>query len=260
MKMIILAAGEGRRLRPLTDNKPKCLVELCGEPLLEWQLSAARGAGLDDFVIVGGYLAEQLRRPGVRVIENLHYGTSNMVVSLFCAEAHFDSMFTLSYGDIVFDTETLELLLESGAPISVVVDKNWYSYWKLRFDDPLSDAESLRLDRQGNIQDIGQPEKEIKRIEGQYIGLMSFRESGVDILKKAYKVALEADRRGLDPFGCGRPLSNMYMTDFLQGIIALGYPVRAIPVSGGWLEIDSLRDLTVAEELIKEGRLSNTVA
>ena len=64
MKAIILAAGQGTRLRPLTNDKPKCLVELANKPLLDHQLSVLRYTGINDIHVVAGYRAEQLNRSG----------------------------------------------------------------------------------------------------------------------------------------------------------------------------------------------------
>ena len=76
MKAIILAAGVGERLRPLTDHKPKCLVELGGVPLLNRQINTLKSKGIVDITVVAGYLAEQIHKiPGIRVILNSKYET-----------------------------------------------------------------------------------------------------------------------------------------------------------------------------------------
>jgi len=253
--MIILAAGQGERLWPLTDTCPKCLVELGGRSLLDWQLRAAQSVGIKDVVVVGGYRAEQLERPGIKLIVNPEYQATNMVYSLFCAQDEFGDEFILSYGDIAYSSAVLRALLDDSTTIGVVVDRDWQSYWEIRFDDPLRDAESLRLGDQGRILSIGQKEEEIERIEAQYIGLIAFRGSGVAALKQAYRVAREADQADQMPFGGVRSLATLYMTDMLQGMIDLGYSVSAVTVHGGWVEIDNLHDLKVAEQAIADRRL-----
>lgn len=256
MRLIVLAAGQGERLRPLTDDRPKCLVELAGETLLDRQLRVAREMGLADIVVVAGYRAEQLHRPGIAVVVNEHYATTNMVRSLFCAERFFGEGFVLSYGDIAYAPGVLRRLLGDSSPVAVAVDCDWRRYWEMRFVDPLRDAESLRTDGDGRIVSIGRKETEIERIEAQYIGLLALRGRGVDMLRDAYRAAEESARLGRGPFDRDVPLQRLFMTDLLQGMVDLGYPVAAVPIDGGWVEVDSLSDLHLAERLVAAGRLA----
>ena len=254
--MIILAAGQGRRLRPLTDSRPKCLLELGGRSLLDRQMEAAHAAGVDEVIVVGGYMAEQLRRPNLRLVLNPNYETTNMVATLFCAEGLFGSGFIMSYGDIAYGPALLRTLLADSSSVGVVVDRDWRDYWAMRFDDPLSDAESLRIDDSGQIQSIGQPVTDIDSVDAQYTGLVAFRDSGVSALRQTYAMAQADDESGRFPFNGRGPLAMLFMTDLLQGMIDLGYPVCAVPVRRGWLEIDSLGDLTLARRLVAEGALA----
>lgn len=251
MRLIILAAGQGTRLRPLTDHAPKCLVKLHNKPLLDYQVEAAQQAGIEEIIVVGGYLSEQLHRPGIQVIENTAYEKTNMVYSLFCAEAFFKDRFILAYGDIVYSPKVLQLLCQTEHDAAIVVDKDWLPYWSRRFDDPLSDAESLRINNEGLITSIGQKETDIKNIQAQYIGLMAFQNAGIDALRKTH----DAAQKGKKPFSDKSHYPNLYMTDLLQGMIDLSYALHPVSIQGQWLEIDSLSDLEIAEKLSKDGRL-----
>jgi choline kinase len=256
MRMIILAAGQGTRLAPLTVNRPKCLVELQGRPLLDWTLAAARTAGIHDVVVIGGHCIDRLRGYDVTLVENPEYATTNMVRTLFRAAELFGDGFVMSYGDIAYAPGVLDALLRSPDDTCVAVDRDWRGYWERRFDDPLSDAESLRIADGKRLVSIGQRPASLDEIEAQYIGLAAFRGEGVEALREAYRQAATDDAAGRPPFGGLRSLDRLYMTDLLQGMIDMGFPVAAVPIRGGWVEIDSRRDLDLAEELVAAGRLA----
>lgn len=233
-RFIILAAGTGTRLRPLTKNLPKCMVPLHGIPLIQWQVQAARKAGFKDIIVVAGHYHENLKVPGTRMILNPHFASTNMVASLLCATDFFGDSFIMSYGDIVCHPLVIQKLLDSPHDISVVIDLGWKEYWQQRFTTILSDAESLQFNQQGEITSIGQPVSEISEIQGQYIGLVKFQGNGVKQLLNH----TDAEK-----------INTMYMTDLLYGLIKKGCPIHAVPVKRNWLEIDSLSDLKLAETL-----------
>ena len=86
MNIIILAAGQGTRLRPYTNHLPKCLVNIDGESLLERQIEIIRSCGLNKIYVVTGYCAEKLKTFPIIKIFNPLFESTNMVSSLFCAE------------------------------------------------------------------------------------------------------------------------------------------------------------------------------
>jgi L-glutamine-phosphate cytidylyltransferase len=250
--MIILAAGQGTRLRPLTDDRPKCLVPLQGKPLLEWQIEAAHAEGIFDITVICGYRADQLKNYPVRLVPNPRFETTNMVRSLFCARDHFGQGLVMSYGDIVYSRAVLRRVLESNEAIGVTVDEAWRSYWEERSDDPLKDAETLRIRPDGSLADIGQKPRNMDEIQAQYIGLVAFRDGGVRAMTETYDT-LEKD--AANPFGGPRNLDQLYMTDLLQGLISEGRRLAAVPIRRGWVEIDNPRDLEVATRYAAAGGL-----
>jgi choline kinase len=242
-KLIILAAGEGTRLRPLTDDRPKCMVEIKGKPLLDLQIQTAKSCGIETIVIVRGYLQHKITRTDVIYCENKKYDSTNMVESLWCAENEITEDVIISYGDILFEKSVLELLLKSNHDISVVVDHDWKSYWQKRSDNPIDDAESLKLDESGFITDIGQKITNIDEPDAQYIGLTRFRDSGIEQFKKQY-YKLSNNKKNMNK------IKNIYMTDLLQSIIDDRLPVASVGINRKWIEIDTLSDLEFAKNNI----------
>jgi choline kinase len=253
MRLIILAAGQGSRLRPLTDDRPKCLVMVGGKSILERLLETAHDVGITDIVIVGGYRADTLRQYGLPIVINDRFTETNMVHSLFCAAKHFGEGFVLSYGDIFYRPDILRRVAEEKALISVAVDEHWQPYWARRFDNVLDDAETLRIE-DGRIVEIGGKPSSINEIEAQYLGLLAFRGEGVAQLRSAYTTAREEAAAECLKFGRAKSLDGMYVTDLLQGMADRGVVLNPVRVHGGWAEIDTKSDLELAEHLMAEGR------
>lgn len=249
MNAIILAAGKGERLRPLTENKPKCLVSLFGKTLLEWQVETFHNQGIHDITIVTGYKSDLIKNPELKKIENKNYDSTNMVETLFCAQSELKESTIVSYGDILFDKEILKKLVNDTNDFSVVVDENWYDLWKLRFKNPLDDAESLKFDDNLFLQSIGQPVKKIEEIQSQYIGLMKFQNEGISKLKSSYQNAKEISKKESNPLNPKINFEKSYMTDLLNYLIKIGTKIKAVKISGGWLELDSMDDYELYQNL-----------
>lgn len=241
MKAIILAAGMGVRLRHLTENKPKGMLEFNGKSLIEHLLVTLRRCGIDDIVIVRGYMAEKIDFPGVKYYLNKYYDKTNMVETLFCTEGELTDEVIVTYADIIYEVGVLKEIMESNHEISVIVDDNWKEYFKARLGgNPLADAESLVYDERGLIKEIGGQNPEIDDVQGQYIGLMKFKGQGIQILKDVYHKA--RDEYWDKPWRSGKKFQNAYMTDLLQEIIDSGAKVHPVRIKNGWLEFDTVED------------------
>lgn len=248
IKAIILAAGEGTRLRPYTLERPKCLVEVDNKSLLDRQLQVLSSTGVAPIVIIGGYKAEMLLRDGIKMKINSRYAKTNMVWTLFCAEDELEGDVIISYGDIVYSQEVLQSLLASDADIAVTIDLEWESYWRARNEEPLDDAETLKMHLDGRIYEIGHKPKSLDEIEGQYMGLIKLTQKGINELKDVFQKARDSGNL------LGKPVENAYMTDLLQALINENYQVQSVPVKAGWVEVDTVSDLhskTTKNRLIK---------
>ena len=123
IKVIILAAGRGSRLTPLTDDKPKCLVKLFGKSLLEWQIEKFKKFGINDISVVTGYKKELISFDGIKIYHNKNFEKTNMIETLFCAKKEINETVIVSYGDIIFEDNVLQKLIESKDDFSVIIDK-----------------------------------------------------------------------------------------------------------------------------------------
>jgi len=233
MKAIILAAGRGSRMKNLTDEKPKCLVELRGKPLLEWQLAALREAGVEDIAIVTGYKRELLVENGLVEFHNSRWAETNMVSSLACAEVWLQSEpCIVSYSDIFYDASAVESLLKSTASLAVTYDPHWLKLWEKRFSDPLLDAETFRINRDYSLAEIGNKPTSVKEVCGQYMGLLRFTPEGWAEVVRI--------RSNLPNSECDRT----HMTGTLQRVIEEErVKIIGIPYEKAWGEVDSEDDL-----------------
>ena len=241
MRVIILAAGKGSRLHPYTEDKPKCLVELEGRPILDYQLSIFDKIGIKNRVIVAGYLEDLIKRDGLKKIVNAKYDTTNMVYSLFCARDYFDDDIIISYGDIVYSEYVLRKLIDSDAEVSVVVDKDWERLWSMRMEAPENDVESMKI-RDGKVVELGKPVTDITEVEGQYIGLVKIRKDFLSNMQELYDDLCQQSQT--DITDC----ENMYMTSFIQMIIGRYKNVKPVFIQGGWAEVDTVSDIAAYAE------------
>jgi len=121
MKAVILAAGIGSRLRPITNLKPKCMVKVAGKPILEYQLGAYAKAGIEQIIIIAGYKSNTIREYcrkidycNVKIIENSEYSSTNNMYSLYLAREDIDGKpFILSNGDVAVDAKMVAGLAQS---------------------------------------------------------------------------------------------------------------------------------------------------
>lgn len=242
MRAVILAAGRGSRLGSLTDERPKCLVELRGRPLLERQIEALTSAGIEEIAIVTGYQAGRLAGYSDTRFHNRRWDETNMVRSLgAAAEWLAAGPCLVAYSDIFYSPETVRALAEEDtAPIAIAYDPDWRRLWEARFEDPLSDAESFRLDLERSVTEIGARTSSLDEIEGQYMGLLRFTPQGWR--------AVEELLDGL-PAEAGDRLD---MTGLLSRLIDRGLKIRAVPCVGPWGEVDQPSDIAHYESMAVE--------
>ena len=232
LKALILAAGLGSRLSPITDDRPKSLVPVNGKPILLNQIDCLLANGIIDITVISGYRADVLesavntRHKGINIIESVDYASTNNMYSAYLARgAMAGSPFLMMNADVFFDACVIEALLKFSHEDAIVTDIGTYL------------EESMKVvEKDGRLVEIS---KQIppERALGSSIDVYKFSPAG----GKAFfdKCAEYIEQRGEL-----KKWSEVALNDILPS-----QDFRACPLAGRWFEIDDLDDLKAAEAL-----------
>lgn len=245
MRAVILAAGRGSRLGHLGDDRPKCLIELEGQPLIQRQIATLRRGGVDEIGVVRGYRAEMIDFPGLSYFANERWAETNMVMSLAAAAAWLRSgPVIVSYADIFYRSELVHGLATAPGQLVISYDRAWRRLWTRRFADPLADAETFRMNAAGQLLEIGGKTTRIEDIQGQYMGLLKFTPPAWSAVETLLSTLDAPIRDRLDVTGLLRRL--------LTGKELL---IDTFGTDGQWGEIDNPEDAALYQSMIREGEL-----
>ena len=237
MKAVILSAGQGKRLLPLTADSPKCILPIRGQTLIEWQIDELAKCGVNQVTVVLGYRADKVERilrsrygtNRVRTVYNAAYAVSDNLVSCWAARDEMNKDFVLLNGDTLFEAAVLKRLLEAdNRPVTVVVSqKNEY------------DADDMKVELDGcQLTKIG---KDLipDQVDGESIGMILFRGRGPMMFREAINNALRD------------PASQMKWYLSVIDEMARKIPVWTCAVRGlQWCEVDYRADLEQAEKVV----------
>lgn len=236
-KAIILSAGQGKRLLPLTEDRPKCLIPLGRRTLLGWQVESLYQNGIRQIIVVVGFQAnkveeelKQLARPGLTLntIFNPFYTVADNLGSVFMARHEMNEDFLILNGDTIFEPALLaKVLQQASTPVTVTIDQ------KTQYDD---DDMKVQLDglRLLNIS----KKLPLDIVTGEAIGLHCFRGKGPGIFVQA----VENEMRSPDG------LKAFYLSVVAK--LAQGGHVAVAPIVGmKWGEVDFPPDVERARSL-----------
>jgi choline kinase len=230
---VILSAGQGKRLSPLTDARPKCLVPIAGRPILEWQMRSLEAAGVDEITVVTGFCADAVDAmvmttnvaADVRTIYNPFFTVADNIGSCWAARDLIGSDTLLLNGDTLFEPEIASRVLEQAqAPISVTIDRK-ESY----------DSDDMKILRDGDrLTSIGKTLE--LPVDGESIGMIRFQGDGGARFVAKMRKALNDEAT----------LRRWYLSIIDE--LAQEGGVGVVSIEGlAWNEIDFPRDLPIAE-------------
>lgn len=238
LKALILSAGQGKRLLPLTADRPKCAITLYGQSMIEWQIDELLGCGVEDICVVLGYGADKAEKllelrygqGRIRTLFNPFSSVSDNLASCWIAREEMREDFILLNGDTLFEFPVLEKLLDSPPyPITVTIDR------KNRYD---ADDMKVILDGERLVR-IGK-NLPSDRVQAESIGMLLFRGEGPGLFRRSVEEALR------EPTA----LKRWYLSVIDE--LAQLKPVWTCCIQGlAWGEVDCPADLEHAEDVVR---------
>ena len=249
---VVIAAGVGSRLLPITSELPKCMLEVQGQTMLRRALGTFLDLGITRSVVVGGYKSENLQLPDrCNLVLNHQYRSNNILHSLAYAREsmHGAGSTLVSYSDIIFRKQVVERLLNTNnADIAIVVDQAWPARYESRLLHPLPEAEAAQFDEVQQLRTIGKgllSAGNDTRCWGEFIGMMKLTQRGQELFWGVFD-DVNSNLGPEDPFQRASVWRLAYVTDLLQELVDRGVDVHCTLIQGGWLEIDTTEDYETA--------------
>jgi phosphoenolpyruvate phosphomutase len=245
-RAIVLAATRGSALGPLTEDRPKCMVEIQGQPLLRRLTRTLRQSGIRDVAVVRGYAKEAVDLPNLTYIDNDAFATTGEAASLATAIDRLKGDTVIAYGDIMFRRYILDALLDIDGDIVLAVD----AMWNERTDRSESSGRDLiRCSRPFSpsfIEDdpvlfetIVADKADADDCTGEWIGVARLTAAGATLV-----------RAELEVMGKDCSLQNADLATLFARLAANGNAPRIQYVSGHWLDVNDAFDLARAREFL----------
>jgi choline kinase len=237
-RALILGAGQGSRLLPLTEKMPKCLLDLSGRSMLEWQLRGLAENGVPEVVVVTGFHPElveaELRRVAppdmrVRTLYNPFYKLADNLASCWMARAELQGSCLILNGDTLFEPAIAKRLFAApAAPITVTIDRKG-DY----------DADDMKVETDGDrLRAIGKT-LEAQRVNGESIGFLRFEADGAALFVE------ELERTMRTPQG-----PALWYLSAINRLASAGADIRVASIEGlEWGELDYPADLVQVRSL-----------
>jgi choline kinase len=244
MKAIIIASGRGERLGALTDERPPCMLEVAGRPVLHHQIEALRFWGIDDVVVIRGHCREAVEGPDVRYVDDVAFAEHGALGSLFAARRELVGDVIVSDGEVLYHPDAVATLLRSPALGTLLVDRRW----RRSAENDGGATELCRSTRDGVVVEVGRNLRPIGTLSA-FVGLARFRPAMTARLYAGYE---RASARGDDlPFGHARSLRAAGLMDLFHDLIDRGDVLSSVPIDAGWRGLGTARDVESAHLVLQ---------
>ncbi len=237
---VVLATSRGTPLGEITEDMPKCMVDVKGQPLLNHLSKLFRDAGVAPITVVRGYRKEAIDLPGFDYVDNDAFADTGEIGSLDLVGNRLEGECLVIYGDVLFRRFILDDLMDSPHDITIVVDGNAKmgegDVADLVFcDAPYSGADALAGREFAVLSEIGR-ELAAETAHGEWIGLMRLTARGGEILSKEIAAAHESEEK-----------ADLRIPDLLHRIVTKGGKIGVLYISGYWMDVDTIADLARAQ-------------
>ena len=247
MKAIFIAAGKGSRLGTLTNDLPKPLVDVNGKSIIERQINLLYKKNINDIVIVTGYKKEKFTFKNIEYVFNSNFLTDEQAGSLMRAREKFSGDILIMFGDILFDEQILEQVLNVNDHIAIAIDKNWKKSYLERNDNPIDKADKVLLKNNKIVQvSAKQIDADLNEDTGELLGIMKLSSEGSKILIEHYE---KLENNHIGKFHDAESFKKAKFVDILQELISTGISINPIIITGNWCEIDTPDDLARAKKI-----------
>ena len=243
---VVIAASKGEQLQHLTKNKPKCMLDIHGKPLLERLTSTLKKDNIGKITIVSGYkskvIENELNLSNVNIIVNKEYNKNNELYSLYKAASEIKENCIICYGDIIFRKYILDALLSFENDIVIVVDalfkkkKKDYEKDLVICDRPFT-GNYLLEKKPASLKCICLDEKKCK-VDGQWIGLIKTNIKGSKIIKDELKILSKQKK-----------FNSLTIPDLFNSLIKKKKKISVLYIAGQWLNVNDAFDLAEARKV-----------
>ena len=230
---LILAAGKSTRIYKKI-GKNKCLIKVGGKSLINRIIFNLKSNNIKKIIVVTGFkkkkIVTNISYKNIKFVNNYRYNTTEMLESLMIGLKNVNDEVIISYSDIIYNKNVIKkiLNLKKKNEIILPVLNNWKKIWKIKNKNIYKDAESLSFTKENYLTDIGKKIKKIKKVQGQYMGIIYLSKEKVNYVKEKF---LKLRNK------------KIHLTKFINYLINDDTKIKCLLINDDWYEFDDFEDM-----------------